>query len=98
MKNIKIAIVLLGLIFTACSGYLDEENLGNTTAENYYTTEKGYEGLVNAIMSILSQDSENAEYLYTDKNKMQSEKNVIIGMPVFIYTRSCMLNYLLRWC
>ena len=46
------------------------------------------EGLVNAIMSILSQDAENAEYLYTDKNKMQAAKNVIIGMPVFIYTQS----------
>ncbi len=46
-----------------------------------------HDGLINAIMSILSQDSENAEYLYTDKNKMQSEKNVVIGMPVFIYTR-----------
>jgi hypothetical protein len=45
------------------------------------------EGLLNAIMSILSQDSENAEYLYTDKNKMQAEKNIVIGMPVFIYTR-----------
>ena len=45
------------------------------------------EGLLNAIMSILSQDSDNAEYMYTDKNKMQAEKNVVIGMPVFIYTR-----------
>lgn len=45
------------------------------------------EGLLNAIMSILSQDSENAEYLYTDKNKMEAVKNVVIGMPVFIYTR-----------
>ena len=38
-------------------------------------------------MSILSQDAENAEYIYTDKNKMQADKNVVIGMPVFIYTR-----------
>lgn len=45
------------------------------------------EGLLNAIMSILSQDSENSDYMYTDKNKMQSTKNVILGMPVFIYTR-----------
>ena len=45
------------------------------------------EGLLNAIMSILSQDAENAEYMYTDKNKMQADKNVVIGMPVFIYTR-----------
>jgi hypothetical protein len=45
------------------------------------------EGLLNAIMSILSQDSENSSYLYTDKNKMQAVKNVVVGMPVFIYTR-----------
>ncbi len=45
------------------------------------------EGLLNAIMSILSQDAENTEYMYTDKNKMEAQKNVVIGMPVFIYTR-----------
>ena len=46
------------------------------------------EGLLNAIMSILSQDSKISDYLYTDKNKMESAKNSIIGMPAFIYTRT----------
>lgn len=64
MKNIKIAIVLLGLIFTACSGYLDEENLGNTTAENYYTTEKGYEGLVNAAYASLRNVYQPTPYMF----------------------------------
>ena len=64
MKNIKIAIVLLGLIFTACSGYLEEENPGNTTAENYYTTEKGYEGLVNASYASLRNVYQPTPYMF----------------------------------
>lgn len=56
MKNIKIkiyTILFLGLSVVGCSGYLDEENLGNTTAENYYGTKDGYEGLVNAAYATL---------------------------------------------
>lgn len=55
MKNIKIKIyaIFLGLSMISCSGYLEEENLGNTTAENFYGTKAGYEGLVNASYATL---------------------------------------------
>ncbi|WP_258103925.1 RagB/SusD family nutrient uptake outer membrane protein [Marinoscillum sp. MHG1-6] len=55
MKSIRlfIYIVFAGTMISGCSGFLDEENLGNTTAENYYNTEAGYEGLVNAAYSSL---------------------------------------------
>ncbi|UKM66467.1 RagB/SusD family nutrient uptake outer membrane protein [Flavobacteriaceae bacterium GSB9] len=55
MKNLKtkIYVILLGLSIISCSDYLEEENLGNTTAENYYGTIEGYEGLVNASYATL---------------------------------------------
>ena len=64
IKNIKTAIVLLGILFTGCSGYLEEENLGNTTAENYYTTEKGYEELVNAGYASLRNIYQPTPYMF----------------------------------
>lgn len=64
MKKIKIVIVLLGLIFTGCSDYLDEENPGNTTAENYYITTSGYESLVNAAYASLRNVYQPTPYIF----------------------------------
>lgn len=64
MKNIKIAILLLTLICTGCSDYLEEDNLGNTTAENYYTTEEGYEGLINAAYASLRKIYQPTPYIF----------------------------------
>ncbi len=36
------------MVFSSCSDYLEEENLSNETAESFYTTETGFESLVNA--------------------------------------------------
>ena len=49
----KIYTIILALLIISCSGYLDEDNLGNTTAENFYGTRDGYEGLVNASYASL---------------------------------------------
>jgi len=85
MKNIKIAIVLLGLIFTACSGYLDEENLGNTTAENYYTTQKGYEGLVNAAYASLRNVYQPTPYMFCAGTDLffNSHEEVPVGLASY---------------
>ena len=64
MKKIKIAIVLLGLIFTGCSGYLDEENLGNIVEEEYYTTASGYESLVNSAYASLRNVYQPTPYIF----------------------------------
>ncbi len=48
MKKIIIIVEILGLVFSSCSNYLEEENLSNETAESFYTTETGFESLVNA--------------------------------------------------
>lgn len=54
MKNVKNYLyLLLGAMLFGCSDFLKEENPGNTTAENYYTTTDGYEGLVNAAYASL---------------------------------------------
>lgn len=64
IKNIKIYIALIGFLLVGCSGYLEEENLGNTTAENYYTTEKGYDGLINAAYASLRNVYQPTPYMF----------------------------------
>ncbi|MGM8360631.1 RagB/SusD family nutrient uptake outer membrane protein [Flavobacterium sp. ARAG 55.4] len=66
MKSIKSKIyaIFLGLLMVSCSGYLDEENLGNTTAENFYSTKDGYEGLVNATYATLRDVYEPTPYIF----------------------------------
>ena len=45
----KIVILLLALSTTySCSDFLEEENLSNVAAEQYYTTAEGFTSLVNA--------------------------------------------------
>lgn len=54
MKNSLIyTLALVFLLATACSDYLEEENPGNVVANNFYTTEAGYESLVNATYASL---------------------------------------------
>lgn len=69
MRNINISIKIysiffLGLSFMGCSRYLDEENLGNTTAENFYVTKDGFEGLVNASYATLRDVYEPTPYVF----------------------------------
>ncbi len=64
MKKINIlsffTIILLGLSFTSCEKYLEEENLSNVTAEDFYTTADGFSALVNSnyseLRSVYGQD------------------------------------------
>ena len=60
----KIYTILAGLMIVGCSGFLDEENLGNTTAENYYQEVEGYEGLVNAVYSSLRDVYQPTPYIF----------------------------------
>jgi hypothetical protein len=53
MKKIFIFLGLLGFLASGCSDYLEEENLSNIGAEEYYKTSDGYETLVNAAYSSL---------------------------------------------
>lgn len=66
MKNLKLKIytVIAALLFSGCADFLEEENLGNTTAENYYGTQKGYEGLVNAAYASIRDIYEPTPYVF----------------------------------
>ncbi|MBD8488593.1 RagB/SusD family nutrient uptake outer membrane protein [Echinicola sp. CAU 1574] len=66
MKSVKsiIYIIVLGIGMTSCSGFLDEENLGNTTAQNYYGSQAGYEGLVNAAYATLRDVYQPTPYVF----------------------------------
>jgi starch-binding outer membrane protein, SusD/RagB family len=52
MKNTLIAILLL-FTLSNCNDYLDEENKSEALANEYYTTARGYENLVNAAYASL---------------------------------------------
>ncbi|WP_299780569.1 RagB/SusD family nutrient uptake outer membrane protein [uncultured Formosa sp.] len=54
MKNIFISLVVMGLLFTSCSDFLEEDVRSNVVAEEYYETSAGYESLINANYSMLS--------------------------------------------
>jgi hypothetical protein len=51
MKKIFIFLGLLGFLASGCSDYLEEENLSNIGADEYYKSSDGYETLVNAAYS-----------------------------------------------
>ncbi|CAN5667128.1 RagB/SusD family nutrient uptake outer membrane protein [soil metagenome] len=55
MKTIKIASLLFCLLLSAggCKDFLEEQNKSNIVADQYYTTNEGYEKLINAAYSSL---------------------------------------------
>ncbi|MFD2036458.1 RagB/SusD family nutrient uptake outer membrane protein [Belliella marina] len=55
MKKISIKYIVLfaTMVFASCHGLLDEENKSNVVADEFFTTEEGFESLVNAVYSNL---------------------------------------------
>ncbi|MCC9135590.1 RagB/SusD family nutrient uptake outer membrane protein [Pontibacter silvestris] len=51
--NSLLGFLMVLLVATGCSDFLEEENLSNANSEEYFTTESGYESLVNACYSRL---------------------------------------------
>lgn len=65
----KTKIKLLALLFTAsittsCASFLEEDNPGNITAENYFVTADGYRALVNASYATLRSVWGDEPWLY----------------------------------
>jgi len=52
MKKIFL-IISIGLIFSSCESFLEEENLSSVSTETVYATKGGYNSLVNANYSQL---------------------------------------------
>lgn len=65
MKKLFQYIILLtaAISFSSCSDFLEEENLGNATAAKY-STEQGYEGLVNSVYSTLRDVYQPTPYIF----------------------------------
>lgn len=53
MKKILIYIGIMGLLFSACRDFLEEDNKSNVTTDDYYKTSDGFETLVNAAYGSL---------------------------------------------
>ncbi|GLB53422.1 membrane protein [Neptunitalea chrysea] len=73
MKKIYIAILSLSLAFTSCKDFLEEENLSNTTAEEFYVTAVGFENLVNSNYSQLRDIYGNEPWLFCAGTDMYAE-------------------------
>lgn len=58
------AMAALVLLTAGCSKFLDEKDVSSATAENFYTTETGYESLVNACYSSLRDVYEPIPYMF----------------------------------
>lgn len=64
MKIIYNFLIVL-LLTTSCSGFLEEENLSNIVADEFYLTEEGFESLVNANYSSLRNIYGDEPYVFT---------------------------------
>lgn len=53
MKKIYILLIGIGLFFSSCEKFLEEDNRSNALAEDFYTTEEGYNSLIFANYSQL---------------------------------------------
>lgn len=53
MKKYILSLVILAITLNACDNFIEEENLSNVVAEEFYLTANGYETLINANYSNL---------------------------------------------
>jgi hypothetical protein len=66
MKNLKIFRLLILLMLTAaCNDYLEEENPGNVVADEFYTTQEGYESLVYSTYATFREIYGRNPYIFT---------------------------------
>ena len=75
MKKIKyIATALfLGLFLSSCDDYLEEDVRSNVTGDEFYTTEEGFESLVNANYAQLKEIYGNEPWLFAAGTDMYAE-------------------------
>ena len=64
LNNIKY-LLLFAVVATSCSDYLDEENKSNIVADEYFTTEAGFESLINSNYASLRDIYGDEAYIFT---------------------------------
>jgi hypothetical protein len=66
MKNLfKIPVVIVLLLVSSCSDFLEEKNKSSATAENFYVTTPGYEALINSTYSTLRDVYEPLPFIFS---------------------------------
>lgn len=73
MKKILIYIGIMGLFFSACNSFLEEENKSNVSTDDYYKTVEGFEALVNAAYGTLRDVYGGDPYLFCAGTDMYVE-------------------------
>ncbi|MDT0649540.1 RagB/SusD family nutrient uptake outer membrane protein [Autumnicola edwardsiae] len=75
MKKIKIllGIIITVIAFTSCNDYLEEENLSNVAAEEFYLTEEGFESLITANYSQLREIYGDEPWLFSAGTDLYAE-------------------------
>ncbi len=102
MKISKLIVFVIVAMLSSCSNFLDEENLGNTTAENYYVTEQGYEGLVNAVYATLRDVYEPTPYVFCAGTDLffSAHQEVPLGLASYqtLTPSNSQVEYLFKTC
>ncbi|WP_434036470.1 RagB/SusD family nutrient uptake outer membrane protein [Formosa sp. 4Alg 33] len=73
MKKIFISLAVMGLLFNSCDSYLEEDVRSNVVAEDFYTTPEGFDALVNANYSLLSDIYGGDPWLFCAGTDMYSD-------------------------
>lgn len=74
MKKVYLGLIASFLMFTSChDDFLEEENLSNVTAEEFYVTEDGFESLVNANYALLREMYGDEPWLFSAGTDLYAE-------------------------
>ena len=73
MKKIIVTLGIIGLVFTSCSDYLEEENKSYAIAEEFYLTEIGFESLVTANYSQLREIYGDDAFMFSSGTDLYAE-------------------------
>ena len=72
-KHIIYTTAIFGFTLFSCDDYIEEENLSNVNGEAFYTTEEGFETLVNANYAQLKEIYGNEPWLFSAGTDLYAE-------------------------
>ncbi|MDP3945772.1 MAG: RagB/SusD family nutrient uptake outer membrane protein [Lutibacter sp.] len=73
MKKLIVIFGILITTFTACSDFIEEENLSSVSAESFYLTPEGYEALINSNYAQLKEIYGGAPWLFCAGTDLYAE-------------------------
>src|SRR5690606_17958632 len=72
-KHSRYTTAIIGFTLFSCDDYIEEENLSNVNGEAFYTTEEGFETLVNANYAQLKEIYGNEPWLFSAGTDLYAE-------------------------